>query len=501
MVRPLFRLQYLLLFFSLATSSFGILNCAEAAMSIQESAIAQTEVATDRNFLQVLFQLNQDYLAVQSQIQAIPQTLDDANRGVISFDTTTFLAIKQRLTRLQQQISRLQTLTSNLSAEQQAAARAELANLQQSSLQLLKFIQPLESGFNPQTIRQIQEFLDFFEAQNIDPGSYGAYGSVTKTEITSFINQNVSQFSVALKALNELATEGAIAPDLMTSVYYLYTTLSINENSATTNDTLRSKVAQFEQENQQLQQRINRLYTLLFWLPLVIVIPTIVLAFILFNYFGRTAQAQNQERSKHQLSMNDINHLENELFGRLQEEYGLTPKVISHDSDVSTGESVALDDPELETPEASASSLEKSISGDKKQDFSVQLASIYDEIVEQYQHNTEAFKAQAIALSISHQESTLDDESEFTPILLLQRDEQGDFWGIQSGFLEYLVPREDLTISTDNYQRFKQIFICYGYKENTLQKAKLLKPARASATEEEDTWELLQQGIVELYSS
>ena len=251
-----------------------------------------------------------------------------------------------------------------------------------------------------------------------------------------------------------------------------------------------------------------------------------------FYYFGKIFQDKIDQPPNYQFSLNDIYGLEDELIARLTQRYELKPKllerrddpfanklislatapdieedIIEDDGDTSEdlepGNTNKTDKSEATSNKTSETSVavEPILDGDLEddEDFPVHLPNIYDDLVERYNKNAEKLSDKAIALSISHQESYLDDESEFTPILLLNESETGDYWTTPFKNLDYLVPKANLSITTDNYNAFKNIFICYGYQADTVQKAKLLKPARVSPTEEDATWELVQQGIVVLH--
>jgi hypothetical protein len=289
------------------------------------------------------------------------------------------------------------------------------------------------------------------------------------------------------------------------------------DSSSSGSGNVQQTIEQLEAENAILEKRIDNTHRIILFLPLIVMLPTTVLVFILFYYFGKIFQEKAAQPSNYQFSLNDIYGLEDELFAKFSEKYELKPRLIQRRDDPFANKLISFANTTLDIPPSTdepsqstqvpddselTSDPDLVMDGDFIDDddsFPVHLPNVYDELVDQYNKDAHHFQAAAIALSISHEESYLDDESEFTPMLLLNADETGDYWATDYKSLEYLIPKADLSITTDNYSNFKNIFICYGHQPDTVQKAKLLKPARISSTEEADTWELVQQGIVVLH--
>lgn len=504
-------------------------------------AIAQTAAPTsdakDNSFLQGLLQLNQDFLAVQPKLQQLPVELTALDRKNKTFEAQYFEAYIAEVKALQQKVSILESQFANFQDPQQRLAiKAELEALQLMLQNFLALSEPFAKGFNPDAIRQTQEFLDFFERLKLPDSNYGFYGTVTANEMSAYLNQQLVEFSNTLKQLNQIATKGAIAPDLATSINHLYTTLSLESTLNDPNGNFQQTIERLVQENEQLEQRIQSTHKIILFLPLIVMLPTTVLVFILFYYFGKIFQEKLEHPGNYQFSLNDIYGLEDELVARLVQKYELKPRLLERRDDpfakklinfvsspdvADPGETSAMtEDPTDERGEtteteghyatatammdfAERESQEVVLDGlfeDEDENFPVHLPNVYDELVDRYNDDPSSLEAQAIALSISHQESGLgDDTDEFMPMLLFTEDEAGDYWETSFKSIDYLIPRASLPITIENYQHFKNIFICYGYQPDTVQRAKLLKPARVSRTEEEQIWELVQQGIVVLH--
>ncbi|OKH17267.1 hypothetical protein [[Limnothrix rosea] IAM M-220] len=485
--------------------------------NLAQPVLAQpTETAINKDFLQGLLQLNQGFLAERNALRQLPSELGAIDRQTKPFNATFFETYVGKVQDLQQKIGVLETQLGRFEdQQQQLALKTELEQQGVILQNLLALLEPFVGGFEPAAIRQVQEFLDFFERENLPDSSYGFYGSVTETEITTYLDQQLNEFAANLKELNQTATKGAIAPNLDTSIQYLYTTLSLHSTLNAPDSGLQQTIARLAEENEILKQRVQTTHRIILFLPLIVMLPTTVLVFILFYYFGKIFQDKVDQPGNYQFSLNDIYGLEEELIASLVQKYELKPKLLERRDDPFTNKLISLAAApalDTETSSSAANATETTESDtvvletlpdesldDDDEDFPVHLPNVYDELVDRYNNNASELADEAIALSISHQESYLDDESEFTPMLLLTQTADGDYWTTHFKNIDYLIPKANLSITTDNYTHFKNLFICYGYQADTVQKAKLLKPARVSPTEDSDTWELVQQGIVVLH--
>ncbi|MGB2925211.1 MAG: hypothetical protein WBB82_07910 [Limnothrix sp.] len=530
MVGQLLNLRNFTLFCALVVGSSGSVMIADSLTPTASVAIAQSAPETGNSFLQSLLQLNQTFLSLQPQIRRFPTELQAIDRKTKAFDAAFFQDYNSKIKNLQQLISSLETQFDDFAdnEEQQLAVKAELEQLQLIVQNLLKISEPFNAGFNANSIRQVQEFLDFFEQRGLADSSYGFYGGVTQVEIVNYLNRQLADFSQSLKTLNQAATQAAIAPDLATSINYLYTTLNLDNTLSSPNGNLQDTIEQLQTENRILDQRIENTHRVILFLPLIVMLPTTILVFILFYYFGKIFQEKAEQPANYQFSINDIYGLEDELIASLLQKYELKPRLIERRNDPFANKLIDFVSTTLEQKDTTQSTsdtretnpdpetadedegiitsdpdlvMDGHLTAEEEEDdsFPVHMPNVYDELVDEYNKDAAHLETEAIALSISHQESYLDDESEFTPMLLLTTDEAGDYWAMNHKSLDYLTPKADLSITTENYGNFKNIFICYGYQPDTVQKAKLLKPARVSVTEEEQTWELVQQGIVVLH--
>ncbi|AMA08890.1 hypothetical protein [Picosynechococcus sp. PCC 73109] len=483
-----------------------------------------TSTTQGRSFLAELWLLNQGFVGLRPELEEFPDNLAALNTGTAAFDAEIFRNDRAGLQQLQEQIRLLegQLATIQDPAQREALATA-IANLDQQLNNLTNLLEPFVDGFNPETIRRLQEFLDFFERRNLSEADYGFYGSVTQTELEEYLAQQLSDLSETLKTLNETATQGAIAPDLVTSIDYLYTSLSLENTVVDDGTTFSAMIQTLQRDNQRLRQRLR---TTNFLLGLLLLLGTATLALFYLRKPTPTASPVNRYFPDAEPDSFDLDRLEAKLIKRLQNTYDLSPKenfaaiapppVTTQPTTIPFSETPpsqplaanTLDDPEAFNPASQTldhpdpNPVETEIDTDTDADFPVQFLNVYDALVETYNADAMGLASEAIALAVQPpvtQDPETDGETEnFLSGLLFQTDDQGDYWAIEVQNQYYLVPRAQLKITPDNYTFFQQTFICYGNQKPDLQTIKLLKPARIAAIDQDNLWELVQPGIVVL---
>ncbi|ANV83955.1 hypothetical protein AWQ21_05930 [Picosynechococcus sp. PCC 7003] len=508
----------------LGTGGLGLLSPALMPSTFAQEATSTTQ---ERSFLAELWLLNQGFVGLRSDLEEFPDNLAALNADTTDFDAQIFRDDRAGLQQLQEQIRLLegQLATIQDSAQREALTTA-IANLDQHLDNLANLIEPFADDFNPETIRQLQEFLDFFERRNLSDADYGFYGSVTQTELEEYLTQQLSDFSETLKTLNETATQGAIAPDLATSMDYLYTSLSLENTVVGGGTTFPAMIQTLQRDNQRLRQRLRTTNLLL---SLLLLLGTATLALLYLRKPTPAPSAVNRYFPDAEPDSFDLDQLEAKLIKRLQNTYDLSPKdnfaaiapppVTTQPTTMPPSETPnlqplaanTLDDPEafntsLETPNGldlnlGETELEPDTDTDAD-DFPVQFLNAYDALVATYNADAMILAPEAIALAVQPPVTPApeaDGETEnFLSSLLFQTDDQGDYWAIQVQNQYYLAPRAQLKITPDNYAFFQQTFICYGNQGPDLQTIKLLKPARIAATDQDNLWELVQPGIVVL---
>lgn len=465
-----------------------------------------------RSLLAELWLLNQGFVSLRPELVNFPDDLAAIDTGETSFDPQLFQGYGARIKQLQEQLRLLEGQLGTVKDEAQRETLATaIANGSQYLNNLASLIQPLETGFNPETIRRLQEFLDFFERRNLNEADYGFYGSVTQTELEEYLDQQLNDFSITLKTLNETATQGAIAPDLATSIEYLYTSLSLENTVLNQGETFQSLIQQLQRDNQMLK---GRLRTSNFLLVLLLLLTTATLAFLYTQKPTPSPHPARRYFPDADPEPVDVEQLETAIIKRIQRTYDIKPKLTPVAQSLSPQmppvesplpQVTATTEPTTPTTPTAISELPNSEETlaipDAEFDFPVQFLNPYDALVEAYNQDATALTPEAIALGVQTPipPDLEDPEAEnFLSLLSFVTQEQGEYWAIAAETHHYLVPRANLTITPQNYGIFQQIFVCYGAHPETPQKIKLLKPARVAMTDQENVWELVQVGIVAL---
>ncbi|MBV5260709.1 hypothetical protein FLX56_20040 [Synechococcus moorigangaii CMS01] len=497
----------------LGMGGFGILSPVLTPVTFAQTPPTDPE---ERSLLAELWLFNQGWLSLQSELANFPDDLAALNTGEATFEPQLFLGYGARVQQLQEQLRLMEVQLATMpDPAQRESLAAAIANVDQYLANLVNLIQPFETGFNPEAIRNLQEFLDFFDRRNLGEADYGFYGSVTQTELATYLNQQLNDLSATLKTLNETATQGAIAPDLVTSINYLYTSLSLENTVVGGGTTFPAMIQTLQQDNQRLKQRLRTTNLLL---SLLLLLGTATLASLYLRKPTLPARSDQQYFPDSEPPSPDLDQLEAAVIKRLQRSYGLTPKA---NFPVTTPTPDPLPIPQAPVsavhepstvpidPQANAEAATIDLGlipeAEPEADFPVQILNTYDALVESYNADAASLASEAIALAVQPPPAppiaTEEELENLLTGLLFDTNAQGEYWAIEVQNQHYLVPRAQLTITPENYDFFQQIFICYGPQTAEQQTIKLLKPARVAATDQEGIWELVQPGIVVLEKS
>ncbi|MDZ8236286.1 MAG: hypothetical protein RMZ69_03765 [Nostoc sp. ChiQUE01a] len=83
--------------------------------------------------------------------------------------------------------------------------------------------------------------------------------------------------------------------------------------------------------------------------------------------------------------------------------------------------------------------------------------------------------------------------------LLLTKIHRGNYWIVNQGGFNYLVPKKNLIINQHSYWTAEALFECREYQQGRSQKFRLLKPTKVFELPEDEKWRLDNKGILEFY--
>ena len=370
---------------------------------------------------------------------------------------------------------------------------------------IFQVIEPLNNGFKQSDIRQIQKFLDFFDRRNISTQYYGTYGITTQEEVKKFLLQKNNQLKNKIDQLKQAIN---------------YQSIISNENNSNSvspkNSTSLSLLSDFdlqivseqitllEQENQNLNIEISQLKkSYNFVLILILINFAVIVLLLLYKLLSSSRTTNPYPAKAYNVTTNDISVIEEDIYTKISQQFSQKFKNIDKRINKIEGNSRVIDkikniaitnsekdDIELQSPIYLESS-------ESNPDYDI--TNPYDELTETYNQRPDLLSNDAINVSET-EESIQARISGNSQIAILAQSDNGNYWILTVGEFYYLIPKINLIINKDQYNSLQYFFTCYGYQENLSSKLKLLKPARVSPSYDADTWEFVQQGIIEFES-
>ncbi|NEP80812.1 MAG: hypothetical protein F6K39_23160, partial [Okeania sp. SIO3B3] len=81
---------------------------------------------------------------------------------------------------------------------------------------------------------------------------------------------------------------------------------------------------------------------------------------------------------------------------------------------------------------------------------------------------------------------------------ILQKHRKGNYWILNEGGIDYIVPRAGFKINEYNQETFANLFECQGYRLE-YSGFKLIKPAIVSCVSRGEIWQLVESGVLQFY--
>ncbi|NEO99244.1 MAG: hypothetical protein F6K58_11285 [Symploca sp. SIO2E9] len=116
------------------------------------------------------------------------------------------------------------------------------------------------------------------------------------------------------------------------------------------------------------------------------------------------------------------------------------------------------------------------------------------QLVTNYNNNPALFLH--LAQEVSETEDSISQRRSTGQEIVLGKRNRGNYWILNIGGFDYLVPNQTFKINEFNYKTLEALFICQKYQPEGSRDFKLLKPARVSQVSTENTWHLNEKGIL-----
>ena len=119
------------------------------------------------------------------------------------------------------------------------------------------------------------------------------------------------------------------------------------------------------------------------------------------------------------------------------------------------------------------------------------------QLISMYQHDARSLLENAIVVRETEQsiDQRLDGSAQGA---ILGKHRRGNYWILNEGWIDYVVPKNNIKINEHSLNTVANLFECQGYWFG-YSGFKLIKPARVSAISRGETWQVVERGVLQFY--
>lgn len=418
------------------------------------------------------------------------------------------------------QINQLKQEVAKLSLTPQLSPSVKRSNSIIKELE--RTMKYLEDGLKKNGVTGIQKYLGFFARRRVNNKYYGNFGETTQEEIEKFTNKKIQELEKEIKIISSLTPKSLTASNskkLVLSNSSNVSNIDGNINNDSNSDKVINPNSQLynssnnSEEMAALKRDLSRMGLIIVVLSLMFAVFAIVCLYKLYEVLENPDNL-NRLMKNNQDIKNIYQELKN-LSGRLKklETYrqSLTgnPSPNSDKSDQSSKSqldqfsassqitkqvnpinSVNRGKPQKPTMGTSYKlhKLSGSLESNKE---SNSVANPGNQLVREYNSGARSLANTAIIVSESEltaEQRRLGRDSQ--PIL--EPNNRGNYWIINHGDMDYLVPKPTMKVNNHNYNTMSRLFNCLEYDPNSSKSFKLINPAKVSPMGEK--WQLVEEG-------
>ena len=386
----------------------------------------------------------------------------------------------------------------------------------------------LEDGLKKNGVTGIQKYLGFFAKRRVNNKYYGNFGETTQEEIEKFTNKKIQELEKEIKIISSLTTKSLTARNSKKLVLSSSSNI-INTNGNSNNDSNSNNVSNSDKvinPNSQLYNSSNNSEEMaalkrdLSRMSLIIVVLSLMFAVFAIVCLHKLYEVLENPDNLNRLMKNnqDIKNIYQELknlSGRLKklENYRQSlignPSPNSDKSDQSSKSqldqfsassqitkqvnpinSVNRGKPQKSTMGTSYKLHKLSGPSESNKELN-STANPGNQLV--WEYNSGARSLANMAITVSESELTAEQRRlgrDSQPIL--EPNNRGNYWIINYGNMDYLVPKPTMKVNNHNYNTMSRLFNCLEYDPNSSKSFKLINPAKVSPMGEK--WQLVEEG-------
>ncbi|MCZ2202681.1 MAG: hypothetical protein O1I87_12165 [Cylindrospermopsis raciborskii PAMP2012] len=381
----------------------------------------------------------------------------------------------------------------------------------------------LEDGLKKNGVTGIQKYLGFFAKRRVNNKYYGNFGETTQQEIEKFTNKKIQELEKEIKIISSLTPKSLTARNskkLVLSNSSNVSNIDGNINNDSNSDKVINPNSQLynssnnSEEMAALKRDLSRMGLIIVVLSLMFAVFAIVCLYKLYEVLENPDNLNRLTKNNQDIK-NIYQELKN-LSGRLKklETYRqsltgnpspnsdqssksqLDPSSASSQitKQVNQINSVNPGNPQKPTMGTSYKFQKLSGSSDSNKELSGELNSTANpgnKLAREY--NSGARSLANTAITVSESELTAEQRRlgrDSQPIL--EPNNRGNYWIINYGDMDYLVPKPTMKVNNHNYNTMSRLFNCLEYDPNSSKSFTLINPAKVSPIGEK--WQLVEEG-------
>ncbi|MGK7874392.1 MAG: hypothetical protein AB4426_14085 [Xenococcaceae cyanobacterium] len=429
---------------------------------------AQKQVKSSQELAHSLNELDTSYKQFKTSLEKFLVALEKIANEEISQKDVNFKTPNEKLAQLSQAIDKFQKNLQTANRQLQMAVGVIPSEIDNTIQSIEKVIQPLSNGLSIKTVYPAEESLAEESLPIIIDGSFDRE---TQQAIDVFLNQKIQDLEYQIYRLTqELQKQGIeiTIDSIKDSILLIVFIVSIIAIAAIFTlvlylDKKLNLVRRFSKNTNKKKKKANNLTKLFEQISL--------------DEIHKIIEEEYQ----------NINLNQNEIISSLKLAIEHSLKEILNKSNLRELPAISL---------SLKDQLQKSVNKPPIKRKHKTLITPYDELVDTYNTNPNTLSKNAIKVSET-EESINQHNRGGRQATALGKDSKGNYWILTVKNFKYLVPKYNIKINKYNCKPIQALFICFGYQPEYSKKFKLLKPAVVSPGDQEEQWELKEQGVLQ----
>lgn len=420
------------------------------------------------------------YSEFKKSIDKFNSNLQNVIDGKLETKDLDFSNANKKLIQLKQSLVKIDNQYNNKSID----------DINKTIIDIENAIKPLEKGLNSSDVTKVQKIIKLKETQNISPN--GNFGNKTQKQLQKFLTDKNEILDKQFEQIRQLIKnqQKSVNAQIITNPN---SGILANNNRATQDEII---ISRSELDN--IYKRLN--FTVNVTISGVIIFGGLF-AWLFYKLNMAETKQNTHNSSNNQTKLGSIeNYIEGE-FTQIKQYLGnLDTRLKKLEISSQNPQSPRLSTYTPKNNQPFNPPVNRAINNPKPQRGNIyhsQISNIETQIVAVYNNQPRSLSANAI--TVAESDYTVEHRRMGRTVApILEENQLGNYWIIQEGNNEYLVPKGNIKINEYNYETISSCFECLGYNPNYSTNFTLLKPAIVSSIGQ--NWQLIESGKLQFQS-